>query len=83
MAFLGVTGEAVFFEMIEILFMNLKKINDSREAARPRRELEKIYDSREAAKTRKEIEEIASIVVDSAFQFHKDFGPEILCSHWE
>lgn len=39
--------------------------------------------SREAAKTRKNIEEIASIVVDTAFQLHRDLGPGLLESVYE
>ncbi|MBP7902129.1 MAG: GxxExxY protein [Spirochaetes bacterium] len=40
-------------------------------------------DSREAAKSQRDIEEIASIVIDSAFQIHKDLGPGLLESVYE
>ena len=39
--------------------------------------------SREAAKTQRDIEDIASIVVDSAFQLHKELGPGLLESVYE
>ena len=39
--------------------------------------------SREGAKPQKDIEEIASIVIDSAFQLHKDLGPGLLESVYE
>ena len=37
-----------------------------------------MHSSREGAKPRRDIEEIARIVMDTAFQLHKDLGPELL-----
>ena len=40
-------------------------------------------DSREGAKPRRDVEEIAGIVVDTALQLHKDLGPGLLESVYE
>ena len=40
-------------------------------------------DSREGAKAQRDIEETASIVIDSAFQLHKNLGPGLLESVYE
>ena len=39
--------------------------------------------SREDAKARRDIEEVATIVVDSALQLHRDLGPGLLESVYE
>lgn len=40
-------------------------------------------DSREGAKSRRDVEEVASIVVDTALQLHRDLGPGLLESVYE
>jgi len=45
--------------------------------------VDKTSDSREVAKAQSDIEEIASIVIDCAFQLHKDLGPGLLESVYE
>ncbi len=45
--------------------------------------MSEIYASREDAKARRDIEEIAAIVIDAAFQLHRDLGPGLLESVYE
>ncbi|MGX2030033.1 GxxExxY protein [Methylocaldum gracile] len=40
-------------------------------------------DSREGAKSRRDVEEVASMVVDTALQLHRDLGPGLLESVYE
>jgi len=40
--------------------------------------MDKTIDSREVSKAQSDVEEIASIVIDSAFQLHKDLCPGLL-----
>ena len=42
-----------------------------------------MHSSREGAKPRRDIEKIARIVLDTAFQLHKDLVPELLESVYE